>query len=67
MKIFILLFRLVKLTQRFLYSRMHEITINVPLILKVRDFMFFGRENHIISHFEGFFEGDETFLTSELS
>jgi hypothetical protein len=37
------------------------LTINVPLILKMRDFMFFKREKHIISHFEGFFEGAETF------
>jgi hypothetical protein len=44
-----------------------KLTINVPLILTVRDFMFFGREKHIISHFKGFFEGDETFLTSKLS
>jgi hypothetical protein len=33
----------------------HFITINVPLILKVRDFMFFRREKQIISQFEGFF------------
>jgi hypothetical protein len=31
------------------------LTINVPLFLKVRDFMFFRREKHIISHFDGFF------------
>jgi hypothetical protein len=43
------------------------IRVNVPLILKVRDFMFFRREKHIISHFEGIFEGAETFLTSKLS
>jgi hypothetical protein len=29
--------------------------------------MFFRREKHIISHFAGFFEGAETFLTSKLS
>jgi hypothetical protein len=29
--------------------------------------MFFSWEKHIISHFEGFFEGAETFLTSKLS
>jgi hypothetical protein len=33
----------------------------------VRDFMFFRRAKHIISHFAGFFEGAETFLTSKLS
>jgi hypothetical protein len=43
------------------------LTINAPLILKMRDFMFFRREKHIISHFERFFEGAETFLTSKLS
>jgi hypothetical protein len=43
------------------------ITINVPLFLEVRDFMFFRREKHIISHFLGFFEGASTFLTSKLS
>jgi hypothetical protein len=43
------------------------ITTNVPLLLKVRDFMFFRRGIHINSHFEGFFEGAETFLTSKLS
>jgi hypothetical protein len=50
-----------------LMPEMLLLTINVPLILKVRDFMFFRREKHIISNFEGFFEGDETFLTSKLS
>jgi hypothetical protein len=30
------------------------ITINVPLFLEVRDFMFFRREKHIISHFDFF-------------
>jgi hypothetical protein len=44
-----------------------KITINVPLFLEVRDFMFFRREKHIISLFAGFFEGAETFLTSKLS
>jgi hypothetical protein len=38
------------------------ITINVPLFLEVRDFMFFSREKHIISHFAGFFfEGPRLF------
>jgi hypothetical protein len=36
------------------------ITINVPLFLEVRDFMFFMRGKHIISHFAGFFEGAKT-------
>jgi hypothetical protein len=43
------------------------LTINVPLFLEVRDFMFFRQEKHIISHFAGFFEGAKTFLTSKLS
>jgi hypothetical protein len=43
------------------------ITINEPLFLEVRDFMFFSREKHTISHFAGFFEGAETFLTPKLS
>jgi hypothetical protein len=30
------------------------ITINVPLFLEVRDFMFFRREKHIISHFANY-------------
>jgi hypothetical protein len=29
--------------------------------------MFFRREKYIISHFEGFFEGAETFFMSKLS
>jgi hypothetical protein len=36
------------------------LTINVPLFLEVRDFMFF-REKHIISHFAGFFWGGRLF------
>jgi hypothetical protein len=43
------------------------IFINVPLFLEVRDFMFFRRGKHIISHFAGFFEGAKTFLTFKLS
>jgi hypothetical protein len=42
------------------------ITINVPLFLEVRDFMF-RQEKHIISHFARFFEGAKTFFTSKLS
>jgi hypothetical protein len=48
-------------------SMCKAITINVPLFLEARDFMFFRREKHIISHFAGFFEGAETFLKSKLS
>jgi hypothetical protein len=45
--------------------KIEVLTINVPLFLEVRDFMFFMREKHIISHFAGFFEGAKTFLTSK--
>ncbi len=41
------------------------LTINVPLILKVRDIIFFSRAKHIMGHFA--FEGAETFLTPKLS
>jgi hypothetical protein len=43
------------------------LTINVPLILKVWDIIFFSRAKHIMGHFAGFFEGAETFLTPKLS
>ncbi len=39
-----------------------RITINVPLFKKLRDIIFFGGENHFISHFEGHFEGAKTFF-----
>jgi hypothetical protein len=39
------------------------ITINVPLFKKLRDIMFFLRDNNFLSHFEGHFEGAKTFLT----
>jgi hypothetical protein len=29
------------------------LTINVPLFKKLRDIIFFGGENHFMSHFEG--------------
>jgi hypothetical protein len=38
------------------------VTINVPLFLEVRDFMFVRREKHIISNFAGFFEGGRDFF-----
>ncbi len=41
--------------------------INVPLILKVRDIIFFSRVKHIMGHFAGSFEGVKTFLTPKLS
>ena len=43
------------------------ITINAPLILKMQDIIFFSRAKYIMGHFEGFFEGAETFLTPKLS
>ncbi len=48
-------------------SRKESITINIPLILKVRDIIFFSRAKDIMEHFAGFFEGAETFLTPKLS
>ena len=40
----------------------HKIT-NVPLFKKLRDIIFFLRDNNFLSHFEGHFEGAKTFLT----
>ncbi len=37
------------------------ITINVPLFKKLRDIIFFLRDNHFMSHFKGHFEGAKTF------
>jgi hypothetical protein len=39
------------------------ITINVPLFKKMRDIIFFLRDNNFLSRFEGHFEGAKTFLT----
>ena len=39
------------------------LTINAPLILKMRDIIFFLRANYIMGHFKGYFEGAKTFLT----
>jgi hypothetical protein len=39
------------------------LTINVPLFKKLRDIIFFLRDNNFLSHFEGHFEGAKTFLT----
>ncbi len=39
------------------------ITINVPLILKMREIIFFLRANYLMGHFKGYFEGVKTFLT----
>jgi hypothetical protein len=43
------------------------ITINAPLILKMRDIIFFLQANYIMGHFKGYFEGAKTFLTPKLS
>jgi hypothetical protein len=39
----------------------HIITINVPLILKIWEIIFFLRANYFMGHFEGYFEGAKTF------
>ncbi len=41
----------------------HLLTINVPLFKKLRDIIFFLRDNHFLSRFKGHFEGAKTFLT----
>ena len=43
------------------------LTINAPLILKMRDIIFFLRANYIMGHFKGYFEGAKTFLIPKLS
>jgi hypothetical protein len=43
------------------------ITINAPLILKMRDIIFFLQGNYIMGHFKGYLEGTKTFLTPKLS
>jgi hypothetical protein len=44
------------------------LTINAPLILKMRDIIFFFfAGNYIMGHFKGYFEGAKTFLTPKLS
>ncbi len=48
-------------------ARSTSLTINVPLIWKVREIIFFLREKLLMGQFEGFFEGAETFLTPKLS
>jgi hypothetical protein len=41
----------------------HNLTINAPLILKMREIIFILRANYIMGHFKGYFEGAKTFLT----
>ncbi len=47
----------------FAKGKKGQITINVPLFKKLRDIIFFLRDNHFMSHFKGHFEGAKTFLT----
>jgi hypothetical protein len=51
---------------KFLTKKTNDLTINVPLILKVREIIFV-RANRRMKHFEGFFKGAKTFLTPKLS
>jgi hypothetical protein len=53
--------------QRYFIKPNGLITINAPLILKVREEYFFSPAKHIKGHFERFFKGAETFLTAHLS
>ncbi len=43
------------------------LNINAPLILKMRDIIFFLRANYIMVHFKGYFEGAKTSLIPKLS
>ncbi len=47
-------------------AKRHKIT-NVPMFKKLWDIIFFGGDNHFMSHFSGHFEGASTFLTPKLS
>jgi hypothetical protein len=49
-------------SQRTILPGNEPITINVPLFKKLRDIIFFLRDNHFMSHFKGHFEGAKTFL-----
>jgi hypothetical protein len=48
---------------RRIFKAWKLITINVPLFKKLRDIIFFLRDNNFLSHFKGHFEGAKTFLT----
>jgi hypothetical protein len=39
--------------------KIYRITINVPLFKKLRDIIFFLRDNNFMSHFEGHFRGQK--------
>jgi hypothetical protein len=43
-----------------------KLTINGPLILKMRDIIFL-QAKYIMEHFKGYFEEAETFVTPKLS
>ncbi len=47
----------------YVWSHSAYITIHVPLFKKMRDIIFFLRDNNFLSRFEGHFEGAKTFLT----
>ncbi len=47
-------------------KQMNIITINVPLIFKMRDIIFLW-QNYFMGHFKRYFEGAKTFLTPKLS
>ncbi len=47
------------------YRKTPIVTINVPLFKKLRDIIFFLRDNHFMSHFKGHFEVASTFLTTK--
>jgi hypothetical protein len=64
---FSLLLYLTKIDKNFHPKAAHlrienKITINVPLFKKMRDIIFFLRDNNFLSRFEGHFEGAKTFL-----
>ncbi len=46
--------------------KVNTLTINVPLFKKLRDIIFFLRDNHFMSHFREHFEGAKTFLTPKI-
>ncbi len=49
-----------KILGRFWFR--NKITINVPLFKKLRDIIFFLRDNNFLSHVEGHFKGGQDFF-----
>ena len=45
-------------------AKRHKIS-NVPLFKKIWDIIFFGWDNHFMSHFSEHFEGASPFLTPQ--